>query len=160
MWCEEGGFTPISIFPRGLRLLCLDLLLNLGLLVDVVEVVHDDRDRQRDAENSTNCTNLVADFCQCRCLVSYIDSLNYNIRSKIINISLTLKIVSINTTVIIITVISTILLIIPIPRRSACQTKWLGRCRHSRPTSSWLLPSRETGKHDHDDLTLSGPFAI
>ena len=50
--------TSVSILPRGLGLLSLDFLLYLRLLVDVVEVVHDDRDRQRDAENSTNCTNL------------------------------------------------------------------------------------------------------
>ena len=50
--------TSLCVLPRSFRLLCLDLLLNLRLLVDVVEVVHDDRDRQRDAENSTNRTNL------------------------------------------------------------------------------------------------------
>ena len=54
--------TSISILPRGLGLLSFDLLLNLGLLVDVVEVVHNDRDRKRDAEHSADCTNLFAIF--------------------------------------------------------------------------------------------------
>ena len=54
--------TSISILPRGLCLLSFDLLLNLGLLVDVVEVVHNDRDRKRDAENSADCTNLFPKF--------------------------------------------------------------------------------------------------
>ena len=36
--------TSVSILPRGLGLLSLDFLLYLRLLVDVVEVVHDDRD--------------------------------------------------------------------------------------------------------------------
>ena len=55
---DQVRLTSLCVLPRSFRLLCLDLLLNLGLLIELVEVVHDDRDRQRDAENSTNCTNL------------------------------------------------------------------------------------------------------
>ena len=36
--------TSVSVLPRGLSFLRLDLLLNLRLLVDVVEVVHNDGD--------------------------------------------------------------------------------------------------------------------
>ena len=54
--------TSISILPRGLSLLSLDLLLNLRLLVDVVEVVHDDGNGERDTENSADGTNLFPKF--------------------------------------------------------------------------------------------------
>ena len=47
-------FTSFCIFPRGLFLLLQDLLLYLCLLVELVEVVDDDGDGQRDAENSTD----------------------------------------------------------------------------------------------------------
>ena len=55
---DQVRLTSLCVLPRSFRLLCLDLLLNLGLLIELVEVVHNDGDRQRDAENSTNCTNL------------------------------------------------------------------------------------------------------
>ena len=38
-----------------------------------------------------------------------------------------------------------------VPRRSACQTRWLGRCRRNPPTSSWLSPSKETEQVNDDD---------
>ena len=36
--------TSVSVLPRGFSFLRLDLLFNLRLLVDVVEVVHNDGD--------------------------------------------------------------------------------------------------------------------
>ena len=38
-----------------------------------------------------------------------------------------------------------------VPRRSACQTRWLGRCRRNPPTSSWLSPSKGTEQVNDDD---------
>ena len=43
-----------QIVPRGFFLLCRDLLLYLGLLVELVEVVDDDRDGQGDTEDATD----------------------------------------------------------------------------------------------------------
>ena len=44
--------TFFGIFPQGFLLLEEDLLLNLGLLVELVEVVDDDGDREGDAEHA------------------------------------------------------------------------------------------------------------
>ncbi len=52
--------TPLCLLPRGLLPLHLDLLLDLGLLVELVEVVHDDRDREGDAEDAADCTRCKA----------------------------------------------------------------------------------------------------
>ena len=38
-----------------------------------------------------------------------------------------------------------------VPLRSACQTRWLGRCRRNPPTSSWLSPSKGTEQVNDDD---------
>ena len=52
---KEGDFdynvTSFSLFPRCSLLLCKYLLLNLGLLVELVEVVDNDGDGQGDAEH-------------------------------------------------------------------------------------------------------------
>jgi len=47
-------FTPFGFFPRGFLPLGLDLLLDLGLLVELVEVVDDDGDGQADAEDAAD----------------------------------------------------------------------------------------------------------
>ena len=46
------------LFPEGIGLFQFDLLLNFGFFVEFVEIVHNDGDGQRDAENPTDCTNL------------------------------------------------------------------------------------------------------
>ena len=48
--------TSLGLIPRGLVLLEPDLLLDLGLLVELVEVVDDDGDGQGDAEHPTQST--------------------------------------------------------------------------------------------------------
>ena len=45
-----------QLVPRGFLLLRRDLFLDLGLLVELVEVVDDDWNGQRDAEHSTDST--------------------------------------------------------------------------------------------------------
>ena len=46
-------FTSFSLFPGGLIFLETDLLLNLGLLVELVEVVDNDGDGQGNAQHTT-----------------------------------------------------------------------------------------------------------
>ena len=46
------------LLPQRLGLLQFDLLLNFGFFVKLVEVVHNDGDWQRNAENPTYRTNL------------------------------------------------------------------------------------------------------
>ena len=46
------------LFPEGIGLLQFDLLLNFGFFVELVEIVHNDGDGQRDAEHPTDRTNL------------------------------------------------------------------------------------------------------
>ena len=46
------------LIPEGVGLLQLNLLLNFGFFVKLVEVVYDDGDGQRDAEHPTDGTNL------------------------------------------------------------------------------------------------------
>ena len=47
-------FHPCRFVPRGFFLLCRDLLLYLGLLVELVEVVDDDWYGQGDTEDATD----------------------------------------------------------------------------------------------------------
>ena len=46
--------TSLGILPRGLLLLGHNLLLDLGLLVELVEVVYDEGDGQGDAEHTAD----------------------------------------------------------------------------------------------------------
>ena len=46
-----------ELVPGGLLLLSLDLLLYLGLLVELVEIVDDDGDGQTDAEYAADSTS-------------------------------------------------------------------------------------------------------
>ena len=46
------------LIPEGVGLLQLNLLLDFGFFVELVEVVYDDGDGQRDAEHPTDRTNL------------------------------------------------------------------------------------------------------
>ena len=48
----------LLLVPEGVGLLQLNLLLNFGFFVKLVEVVYDDGDGQRDAEHPTDRTNL------------------------------------------------------------------------------------------------------
>ena len=48
--------TSLGLLPRGFLLLGQDLLLYLGLLVELVEVVHDDGDGEGDAEHPADRT--------------------------------------------------------------------------------------------------------
>ena len=50
--------TSFSVLPGGFLLLGVDLFLDLGLLVELVKVVDNDGDGQRDAEDSANGTRL------------------------------------------------------------------------------------------------------
>jgi len=50
--------TSASVLPRRSCLLGFDFLLNLGFLINVVEVVDDDGDGKGDAEDSADCANL------------------------------------------------------------------------------------------------------
>ena len=51
--------TSLCVLPGRFGFLSFDLLLNLGLLIELVEVVHNDRDGEGDTENSTDGTNLI-----------------------------------------------------------------------------------------------------
>jgi hypothetical protein len=46
--------TFLGVLPECFLFLEKDLLLNLGLLVELVEVVHNDGDGKRDAKHSAN----------------------------------------------------------------------------------------------------------
>jgi hypothetical protein len=46
--------TFLGVLPECFLFLEKDLLLNLGLLVELVEVVHNDGDGKRDAQHSAN----------------------------------------------------------------------------------------------------------
>jgi hypothetical protein len=46
--------TFLGVLPERFLFLEKDLLLNLGLLVELVEVVHNDGDGERDAQHSAN----------------------------------------------------------------------------------------------------------
>ena len=54
--------TSLGLIPRGLVLLEPDLLLDLGLLVELVEVVDDDGDGQGDAEHPAQSTAWQGDM--------------------------------------------------------------------------------------------------
>ena len=54
--------TSVCVLPGRFSFLRLDLFLNFGLLVDVVEVVDNDGDGQWYTEDSTNCTALKLDY--------------------------------------------------------------------------------------------------
>ncbi len=47
--------TFLGVLPKCFLFLEKDLLLNLGLLVEFVEVVHNDGDGKRDAQYSAYC---------------------------------------------------------------------------------------------------------
>ena len=53
--------TSLCVLPGRFGFLCFDLLLNLGLLIELVEVVHNDRDGKRDTEHSADGANLIDD---------------------------------------------------------------------------------------------------
>ena len=53
--------TSVGVLPGRFSFLGLNLFLNFGLLVDIVEVVDNDWDWQRYAEDSANCTTLKLD---------------------------------------------------------------------------------------------------
>ena len=52
----DYNVTSFSLFPRCSLLLCKYLLLNLGLLVELVEVVDNDGDGEGDAEHAADGT--------------------------------------------------------------------------------------------------------
>ena len=56
--------TFFGIFPQGFLLLEEDLLLNLGLLVELVEVVDDDGDGEGDAEHAADRAGLKGQACE------------------------------------------------------------------------------------------------
>ena len=53
--------TSLCVLPGCFGFLSFDLLLNLGLLIELVEVVHNDRDGKRDTEHSADGANLIDD---------------------------------------------------------------------------------------------------
>ena len=52
----DYNVTSFSLFPGCSLLLCKYLLFNLGLLIELVEVVDDDGDGERDAEHAADGT--------------------------------------------------------------------------------------------------------
>ena len=164
--------TSVSILPRGLGLLSLDFLLYLRLLVDVVEVVHDDRDGKWNTENSTDCTNLrcykihiflifSSDSAAClssstiktQLLINCHHIIKHNVEASRGPLDPIFKLGfgCFNQWSAIIKIKIKMKELKKLPRRWAFRTRWLGRCRRSPRKSSWLSPSRETGQVDDSD---------
>ena len=57
-FCQDKQFTSLGVLPRCLRLFSLDLLLDFGLFIELVEVVDNNGDGEGDAEDSTDGAHL------------------------------------------------------------------------------------------------------
>ena len=58
--------TSLGLLPGGFLLFGEDLLLNLGLLVELVEVVDDDGDGEGDAEHAADRAGLKVQCHNCK----------------------------------------------------------------------------------------------
>ena len=60
---NKNIFTSLGFFPGGLALLKNDFFLNFGFFIELIEVIDDDGDWKRNAEDSTESTACHKEVC-------------------------------------------------------------------------------------------------